>query len=435
MGAARGARSKNRRRRASEARRVDVFSCSRRLRHLRSRKNERKTFSGFFLHAARRSPVRAAAGRFLETATLRSGVALAGGHAFGAYLGAETFPGAGRGLTGPLRVACAACAWLLAHVASPETNARAAGPAAWLAFGVGAAGVLAAGWSQRDPGRPAFGVDERDERLRREEARLGVLGAAVGLAAMVAFALKTAAGGGWGWPRGCAGAGAGRRRRGGTTPTTTTTTTTTTNPPPPAPSRRRTTRRRGAVCGAGGPAAPPRTTSPVNRTHAKNANSARHLRSRSSAVAARAPAWKRVRVVGARCFARARNGCPRWETSPPSVRFWRVRALSARLADDPDTATFVVAPVLLMLHEDGALFTSSARRAAVRAPSGRRRHAAARRGALGRANVRVRRARVGANAAAAAAWGAGEERSASPDGARFSQRRSWRSPPRRARGA
>jgi hypothetical protein len=140
---------------------------------------------------------------FLETATLRSGVALAGGYAFGAYLGAETFPGAGRTLTNPLCLACAACAWLLAHVASPETNARAAGPAARLAFGAGALCVVAAGWSQRDAGIMSTDpknidisfAEARDERLRREEARLGVLGVAVGLAAMVAFALKAAGGG------------------------------------------------------------------------------------------------------------------------------------------------------------------------------------------------------------------------------------------------
>ena len=355
-----------------------------------------------------------AAVAFLETATLRSGVALAGGHAFGAYLGAETFPGAGRGLTGPLRVACAACAWLLAHVASPETNARAAGPAAWLAFGVGAAGVLAAGWSQRDPGRPAFGVDERDERLRREEARLGVLGAAVGLAAMVAFALKTAAGGGGATEasRGCAGRARDGGVAGGTTPTTTTTTTTTTNPPPPAPSRRRTTRRRGAVCGAGGG---PR------RLHERRAQSTARTRKtriqRAISVRAvqrsppRAPAWKRVRAPSARAASRARGMDARaGKRRRRLCVFGGFRALRAsrRRPGHRDVRRRARASDAARRRR---VVHFPARRAAVRAPL-----AAAATQLLGAALSDARTFGFGApeselRAAAAAAWGAGEERS------------------------
>ena len=92
--------------------------------------------------------------------------------------------------------------------------------------------------------------------------------------------------------------------------------------------------------------------------------------------------------------------------------FFAGSALSARVADDPDTATFVVAPVLLMLHEDGALFTSL---------RGARRYApplaAAATQLLGAALSDARTFGFGApeselRAAAAAAWGAGEERSA-----------------------
>ena len=354
-----------------------------------------------------------AAVAFLETATLRSGVALAGGHAFGAYLGAETFPGAGRGLTGPLRVACAACAWLLAHVASPETNARAAGPAAWLAFGVGAAGVLAAGWSQRDPGRPAFGVDERDERLRREEARLGVLGAAVGLAAMVAFALKTAAGGGGdGGVARMRGAGAGRRRRGGDDAAADdddddddeSASAGSESSEDDASTRRRLRRRRA------------RGASTNDEPSEPHAREKREFSAPSpfAPFSGRRPAHLRgsASELRRRALLRARaEWMPALGNVAAVCAFLAGSALSARLADDPDTATFVVAPVLLMLHEDGALFTSL---------RGARRYApplaAAATQLLGAALSDARTFGFGApeselRAAAAAAWGAGEERS------------------------
>jgi hypothetical protein len=350
---------------------------------------------------------------FLETATLRSGVALAGGHAFGAYLGAETFPGAGRGLTGPMRVACAACAWLLAHVASPETNARAAGAAAWLAFGVGAAGVLAAGWSQRDTGRPAFGVDERDERLRREEARLGVLGAAVGLAAMVAFALKaTAGGGGDGGVARMRGAGAGRRRRGGDAAADDAAAAAaddddddddesasagSESSEDDASTRRRLRRRRARGVPTNDE---PREFSAPSPFAPFSGRRPAHLRGSASELRRRALLRARAEWM------------PALGNVAAVCAFFAGSALSARVADDPDTATFVVAPVLLMLHEDGALFTSL---------RGARRYApplaAAATQLLGAALSDARTFGFGApeselRAAAAAAWGAGEERSA-----------------------
>ena len=354
---------------------------------------------------------------FLETATLRSGVALAGGHAFGAYLGAETFPGAGRGLTGPMRVACAACAWLLAHVASPETNARAAGPAAWLAFGVGAAGVLAAGWSQRDTGRliaHTFGeLNERDERLRREEARLGVLGAAVGLAAMVAFALKAAAGGGGdGGVARMRGAGAGRRRRGGDAAGAAdadaaaddddddddeSASAGSESSEDDASTRRRLRRRRARGVPTNDE---PREFSAPSPFAPFSGRRPAHLRGSASELRRRALLRARAEWM------------PALGNVAAVCAFFAGSALSARVADDPDTATFVVAPVLLMLHEDGALFTSL---------RGARRYApplaAAATQLLGAALSDARTFGFGVpeselRAAAAAAWGAGEERSA-----------------------
>jgi hypothetical protein len=368
---------------------------------------------------------------FLETATLRSGVALAGGHAFGAYLGAETFPGAGRGLTGPMRVACAACAWLLAHVASPETNARAAGPAAWLAFGVGAAGVLAAGWSQRDSSmrieeRPAFGVDARDERLRREEARLGVLGAAVGLAAMVAFALKAAAGGGGdGGVARMRGAGAGRRRRGENddddddesadesddeSDSESDDESDSESSEEAASTRRRLRRRRARG---------------VSTNDEPSEQDAREKRERNTPspfapFSGRRPAHLRGSASELRRRAlqsRRAEWIPALGNVAAACSFLTGSALAARVATDADAAVFVVAPALLMLHEDGKVFPSL---------RGARRYApplaAVATQLLGAATSDALALGFGApeselRAAATAAWGAGET---------FSSYQKWR---------
>ena len=380
-----------------------------------------------------------AAVAFLETATLRSGVALAGGHAFGAYLGAETFPGAGRGLTGPLRVACAACAWLLAHVASPETNARAAGPAAWLAFGVGAAGVLAAGWSQRDRGDPRSASTSATSVCAARRRGWACWARRSGSPRWWRSRSRPRRGGGGG-DGGVArmrGAGAGRRRRGGTTPTTTTTTTTTTtNPPPPAPSRRRTTstrrrlRRRRRARGAS-------TNDEPSQPHAREKREF-SAPSPFAPFSGRRPAHLRgsASELRRRALLRARaEWMPALGNVAAVCAFLAGSALSARLADDPDTATFVVAPVLLMLHEDGALFTSlrGARGTRPRSPPPPRSCSARR----SRTRERSGSARPSRSCAPPRRRRGAPVRNAllSPDGARFSRRRSWRSPPRRARGA
>ena len=345
----------------------------------------------------------------LETATLRSGAALAGGYAFGAYLGAETFPGAGRAMTSPLRVACAACAWLLAHVASPETDARAAGPAAWLAFGVGSVSLIAAGWSQRDAllestfsfeaerTREGFGEyspsEVRDERLRREEARLGVLGAAVGLAAMVAFALKAAAGGrsvaegagGDARARG-GGDGAGRARGGGDgrrggrrgvggvddddgddsdsdsdSDSDGSDSSAGSESEDDSATRRRLRRRRVR----GGPPedrdAMDARFSPRGQRTANERGGDANAPSPFAPFSGRRPAHLRGSASELhRRSLRSRRAewMPALGNVATACAFLAGSALAARVAADPDAATFAVAPVLLMLHEDGALFPS-----------------------------------------------------------------------------
>ena len=331
---------------------------------------------------------------FLETATLRSGVALAGGYAFGAYLGAETFPGAGRSLTRPLCLACAACAWLLAHIASPETNARAAGPAARLAFGVGALCVIAAGWSQRDAGilstdpKNISFAEARDERLRREEARLGVLGVAVGLAAMVAFALKAAGGGAGGDARARArgSPAATGRARGGASPDdddgiddsdadSDSDSDSYSDSGDDSGSRRRLRRRRVARRFRGED--PPDDTNERAHAHAnanenKNKNKNKNVfvfgesgqkqkRSPFAPFSGRRPAH--TRGVDAELRRRALSSrraewIPSLGNVASACSFLAGSALAARVATDADAATFVVAPALLMLHEDGVLFPS-----------------------------------------------------------------------------
>ena len=326
---------------------------------------------------------------FLETATLRSGAALAGGYAFGAYLGAETFPGAGRALTSPLRAACAACAWLLAHVASPETNTRTAGGAAWLAFGVCSVCLIAAWWSQRDALLPAledrtleaFGESSalRDEGLRREEARLGVLGAAAGLAAMVAFALKAAAGGSSGRVGGERRArvgGEGLGRAGGwvdddddsddsdDSDSDSDAGSAGFESEDDSATRRRLRRRRPGggpliddrdMSGARSSRGPPGYRAANERDGAANAPSPfapfsgrrpAHLRGSASELHRRSLRSRRAEWM------------PALGNVAAVSAFLAGSALAARIAADPDTATFIVAPVLLMLHEDGALFPS-----------------------------------------------------------------------------
>ncbi len=370
---------------------------------------------------------------FLETATLRSGVALAGGYAFGAYLGAETFPGAGRTLTNPLCLACAACAWLLAHVASPETNARDAGPAARLAFGAGALCVIAAGWSQRDAGMMSTDpknidisfAEARDERLRREEARLGVLGVAVGLAAMVAFALKAAGGGAGGDARARArGAATGRAFGGGddddgiddSDADSDSDSDSYSDSGDDSRSRRRLRRRR---------VAPERGEDPPeekNKNKNKNGvfGESGHKRSPFAPFSGRRPAHLRgvdAELRRRALLSRRAEWIPALGNVAAACSFLTGSALAARVATDADAAVFVVAPALLMLHEDGKVFPSL---------RGARRYApplaAVATQLLGAATSDALALGFGApeselRAAATAAWGAGET---------FSSYQKWR---------
>lgn len=281
------------------------------------------------------------------TVTIRSVLSILGGLSFGAWLTTETFPGSNLDLKVPLSLACGSFGWLVAHINSPETSAEVAGPYAWSAFAVTAVFVVCAWWSQYRDGVSTYIIDsvdtygfQSDERLRRDDAIVGVVGVGAGLAAQAAFFLKAKAGG-----HGVSRGQSGRNNRHSVQET-----------------RRR--HRHGddssddedGLVGSEDDVRrrrrPTNTSTklgsqkPVSPFAPFSGRRPAHLRGSSLSLARRALKQRRAEWI------------PLLGNTAVVIAFLLGSLLAARIAPDPDVAVFLIAPVMLMLHEDGVLFES-----------------------------------------------------------------------------
>ena len=234
----------------------------------------------------------------------RFALAAAGGASSGLYLALEYFPGADSTLVACLVAASALSAVGLAFTHAPSASSPARLP--WI-FAGACACLVAAHASQSDAAAYAG-----DDRARREDARAGVLGVLAGMSLQAAFAIKLKAEvvrggggrvGGGGLRRGGGGGGAG-----------------------------------GGDERSGGAFAPFSGRRPA------------HLVGSASELARRA-----LRAANA-------GWMPAVGNVATSIAFVASIATAVRIQPESNLHAFALAPILLLLHEDGVVFESLAGR-------------------------------------------------------------------------
>ena len=234
------------------------------------------------------------------TPPTRFALSASGGAAYGVYLATEYFPGADATLVACLTAACASSAVGLAFTYAPCASSPTYVP--WI-FAAAGACLVAAHASQS-----AAGAYAGDDWARREDARAGVLGASAGMSLQVAFAVKIKADG----VRGGRGDRGGRGVRNGVGG--------------------------GASSSGGAPFAPFSGRRPA------------HLVGSASELARRA-------LVHAHA-----GWMPAVGNVATSVAFVASIATAVRIRPESNLHAFALAPILLLLHEDGVVFESLAGR-------------------------------------------------------------------------
>ena len=231
----------------------------------------------------------------------RFALSASGGAAYGAYLATEYFPGADATLVACLTAACASSAVGLAFTYAPCASSPTYVP--WI-FAAAGACLFAAHASQS-----AAGARAGDDWARREDARAGVLGASAGISLQVAFAVKIKADG----VRGDRGGGGVR----------------------------------GVRHGVGGGAS---FESGASSFAPFSGRRPAHLVGSASELARRA-------------LVRARAGwMPAVGNVATSVAFVASIATAIRIRPESNLHALALAPILLLLHEDGVVFESLAGR-------------------------------------------------------------------------
>ena len=281
--------------------------------------------SGLFVASSPRG--RNGAGGGNTPAPLRALLAAGGGASLGAYLALEYFPGSDVSLAAPLCAATALVAVFLAFVYFPSATSPQQMPYVFAAYLV-CLGAAYASQSSSAAGTSAVGPAER---VRREEARIGVLGVCAGLTLQVAFALKVKVasiaapgGGSGGGGVGFGGGSGGRYGRGAAFAAR-------------QGIGRGTARRIGGGGGGGGGGASFAPFAGRRPAHLRGAGGALAQRT----MAAMSASW--MPVVG---------------NAATLIAFSTSAVLSSRVSPGSDHAVFALAPVLLLLHEDAVVFTS-----------------------------------------------------------------------------
>lgn len=250
-------------------------------------------------------------------APVRLLLAAAAGTSFGAYLSLEYFPGSDAALAAPVCAACALMAVFLAFTYFPSATSPARMPYVFVAY---LACLAMAHASQSVQSGRAAGPAER---IRREEARIGVLGVCAGLTLQAAFALKlkvaaiSPAGSDAAPPQGLAGRGryGGGERYGGV----------------------------GGGVGGGGDG-----TKRMGAFAPFAGRRPAHLRGAGGALTQRTMAALSV------------GWMPAVGNAATLISFLVSVLLGRRVAPGSEHAVFALAPILLLLHEDAALFPSLA---------------------------------------------------------------------------
>ena len=230
----------------------------------------------------------------------RFALSASGGAAYGAYLATEYFPGADATLVACLTAACASSAVGLAFTYAPCASSPTYVP--WI-FAAAGACLFAAHASQS-----AAGARAGDDWARREDARAGVLGASAGMSLQVAFAVKIKADGVRG-DRGMEG-----------------------------------------FEGFDTASAAARLSNPALRRSRRFRGVVAHLVGSASELARRA-------LVNARA-----GWMPAVGNVATSVAFVASIATAIRIRPESNLHALALAPILLLLHEDGVVFESLAGR-------------------------------------------------------------------------